>query len=316
MSFVIRPFAPTDYEAVAAIVSNAYPENLTTAEEVQYDDEHRAPHCKSQRWVAELDGKVVAYVDYTQWEGRYHPQKFWIYGGVLPGYQQQGMGTALYETISKALAALNPMTVYAQAREDLPHGMKFLTDRGYVEIERTWESVLDLAGFDPEPWRAYAAKVESAGIRLISQAELASDPERDTKLHALINQLRIDVPSPEPATAIPWENFVERYVTSPTLLPEGCFVAVTPDGRYVGFTGLYKDSGDGLFNTGLTGVLREYRGSGIAQALKLKATLWAREQGARGIRTFNASTNAPMLAINLRMGFVRRPAWVDFARHF
>lgn len=55
----------------------------------------------------------------------------------------------------------------------------------------------------------------------------------------------------------------------------------------------------------LTGVAPEYRGRKIAQALKLIAILHGKGLGADSIRTQNDSINAPMLAINRKLGFVR-----------
>jgi RimJ/RimL family protein N-acetyltransferase len=57
----------------------------------------------------------------------------------------------------------------------------------------------------------------------------------------------------------------------------------------------------------ITGVDRMYRGRKIALALKLLAIRWAIEKGASCIVTDNDSQNAPMLAINRKLGYVPRP---------
>ena len=64
----------------------------------------------------------------------------------------------------------------------------------------------------------------------------------------------------------------------------------------------------------LTGVLAEYRGRGIAQALKVRTIQFARERGYREIRTSNDSTNAPMLHINDLIGFRRGSPIIIFER--
>ena len=53
----------------------------------------------------------------------------------------------------------------------------------------------------------------------------------------------------------------------------------------------------------ITGVLPAYRGRKIAQALKLIAIRYAKARGANYIRTDNDSENAPMLAINRKLGY-------------
>jgi RimJ/RimL family protein N-acetyltransferase len=70
----------------------------------------------------------------------------------------------------------------------------------------------------------------------------------------------------------------------------------------------------GVLYQGITGPRREYRGRGLARALKLRTIEYARAQGKREIRTWNDTLNAPMLAINVKLGFVRQPAWITFEK--
>jgi GNAT superfamily N-acetyltransferase len=76
-----------------------------------------------------------------------------------------------------------------------------------------------------------------------------------------------------------------------------------------------KDEPKDLYQ-GLTGVRREYRGKGVAMALKLKTIEYAQRHGYAVIKTWNESNNVGMLAINEKLGFVRQPAWVTFAKEF
>ena len=70
----------------------------------------------------------------------------------------------------------------------------------------------------------------------------------------------------------------------------------------------------GVIYQHLTAVLRDERGKGIAMALKLKTIEYARAEGLREIRTWNASINRPMLAINEALGFAKQPAWITFGK--
>ncbi len=60
----------------------------------------------------------------------------------------------------------------------------------------------------------------------------------------------------------------------------------------------------------MTGVLTAYRGQEIAQALKRLAIDYAHRAGAVTIRTNNDFRNAPMLAINRKLGYQPEPGWI------
>ena len=60
-----------------------------------------------------------------------------------------------------------------------------------------------------------------------------------------------------------------------------------------------------MLNQNLTGVKEEYRGRGLGKWLKAAMLEWIKEEypEVQIIVTGNATTNAPMLAINKRLGF-------------
>ena len=54
----------------------------------------------------------------------------------------------------------------------------------------------------------------------------------------------------------------------------------------------------------MTGTLREFRGRGLARLLKLHQLEWAARDGIASVMTENDETNAAMLAVNTRLGYV------------
>lgn len=314
MNVSIREFTPDDYPALCNVSNAAYPEYPDTAEEWRHHDENRDPKCRWRRWVAEKAGAVVAHADYSQNSGMYHPRKFGLGVTVHPDSQGQGIGASLYELVLEKLAAFDPILVRSNTREDMSRGMRFLQDRGFEECMREWESRLDIRTFDMGPYEGHIDRVSADGIEIRTIRELEDDPERDHKLWDLDQTLDQDVPSPDPPTPVPFEHWRKARLQNPNLLPDAWFVAV--DGhQYVGCSNLWSSlaKADVLY-TGLTGVRREYRRRGIALALKLRAIQFARERGCPQVRTWNESRNEGMLSINVRLGFVRQPAWVDFVK--
>ena len=64
----------------------------------------------------------------------------------------------------------------------------------------------------------------------------------------------------------------------------------------------------------LTGTLPEYRGRGLARAAKVATIRWAAESGLRFLVTSNDDQNAPMLALNERLGYEPRTTIVELKK--
>ena len=79
-------------------------------------------------------------------------------------------------------------------------------------------------------------------------------------------------------------------------------MAVADDG-VVGTSFLFADRGGGLAANGGTGVMRAYRGKGLGLLMKQHSLAWAAAAGITRVMTQNDTTNAPMLAINARLGY-------------
>jgi GNAT superfamily N-acetyltransferase len=91
------------------------------------------------------------------------------------------------------------------------------------------------------------------------------------------------------------------------------FVAKEGD-LYVGSSSLLESGVAGVIDQGFTVVRPDYRGRGIAQAVKVHTAMYAKSRGMRFIRTFNDSDNSPMLAVNRKIGFVKKAEWITFEK--
>ncbi len=319
----IRPFdKERDYPAFAALANDLRLHSPTppgTEESWRLADCNRPGYEKWGRFVAEKEGEIAGIVAYSQPTNNYHSEKFEVYIGVYPKYQRQGIGTALYQAFSEAIAPHNPIEINADSYDDIPSRIQFWQKQGFVETWQDCDFHLNVASFDPGVLQGAADRVAASGIRIHTYSELKSDSERDRKVYELHCTLCDDIPSTEPFTHLPFEDFKKKYLQedSPSHLPDACFVAIDGDdksGDYIGLSALIKPGSGDYFYTHLTGVLSEYRGQSIASALKLRTALYAKEKNVPEICTTVSQKNRNMLAINEKMGFVKQPSWIDFKK--
>ena len=122
-----------------------------------------------------------------------------------------------------------------------------------------------------------------------------------------------DVPAPKPPTKMPYAEW-QKIWTRTNLIPDAWWIAVQ-DGQYLGQTNLWgSQAREDLLYTGLIGVLRSHRRMGIASALKVQAVRYAQAQGIGEVGTWNEANNEGMLAIDVRLGFVRQPAHIEYMK--
>jgi GNAT superfamily N-acetyltransferase len=312
----LRPFTAADYEPVVAVLNAAYPDYGWTVPELKHwDDGWDHDALFKRRVVAEESGTVLGYSETFHSRGQFVPDNYVLELVVTPAARRRGIGAALYEAATAILRERRARWARNGVKESEAGGVAFAKRIGAVELRREWESRLDVASFDPAPFAGAPRRVAESGVRITTLAdELTADPSAVRKAYELHEAARLDVPSIDPPTPGTYERFEEDVLRSPYALPEAHFLGIR-DGRYVAECSMGKEGTvAGVIYQHLTGVLRDERGNGIAMALKLRTIEYARSQGLREIRTWNASMNRPMLAINEALGFAKEPAWITFGK--
>ncbi len=211
-------------------------------------------------------------------------------------------GAALYERVTEFARGrgLTRLETSARLYRQGEPVAEFLKQRGFAEIDRDVPVMLDLTAFDP----ARFARRVPEGIRLLSWAEAGDTPAHRQRLYDLMTALDRDVPTngvhSDPP---PFEEF-EKDFGRPAWDSKALILAETEAGDWVGLSQIGFQEHSGIGWTFLTGVLLEYRGKGIAFALKLQTIDAAIARQCPLILTENHEDNAPMRAINKKLGFV------------
>lgn len=318
MDLRIRPLSPAgeDLEAIAALTRLVDPEGASTAEELRHRDAtlDRERYFR-ERILAESGSTAAGWGSLEHLPSQFHPDRYLLQLQVHPGLRRRGVGGALLDVLLEIAAGRGAELVRAEARASWPESLAWAERRAFREIRRGWEATLDLAGFDPTPHLGAAGRLAAAGIEIRALPDLrAADPGFLARYHAAWLVPARDEPEPDPVTPVPFDAWLAEEVEPPNALPELHLLAMR--GReIVGFTALHRDlARPGTFVHSLTGTMPEWRGTGVATALKAEATRRAMALGATRIRTYNDTANAPMVAINDRFGFARGDAWVILER--
>lgn len=316
MTLIIREAADADTPVLARLMTTVQPGQPWTPESLAHQHEFLRSHplrLHLQTWLAERNGQPVGMAAALQFPGMYHPDRYHAELMVLPDFARRGIGTRLAQVLETHLRKRGAQEVQAGAEEDQPLGIRFLEQRGFTEAMRFWDNVLKLEHFHLDAWQEHEHLPD--GVRIVSLAQLEQDIGQERARLAYYEALaeaRLDVPRTGEATAYTREDHEVRY-THPAFYPAGILLAVTSDNEVVALSELWKGEGNiHRLDTGLTGTRRAWRRKGLALALKLAGIRVARAYGATEIWTNNSTQNAPMLAINDRLGYKPRPAHIEF----
>lgn len=316
--FHIRPFNATDqdYAAIVAIYNAIWPDKPDTVALCQRRDAMRDKQYFFQRFIVEAQNQIVAVGMGCEIAWSYQPGKYVVTVNVHPAYEQQGIGSALYDHILQMLnqRPLPPTLLVSQAHEDKVRAVRFLEQRGFTLVMRSPMSRLEVAAFDPTQFAGMIDKVRTAGYQCYSMAAVAKfDPDWQRQIYELDWECTQDEPLPDAPSKPSLEEYVKDIFNHPDFLPGASFVALE-NGQYVAMTLCNQNAAQPtLLQTGFTGVLRTHRRRGLATTVKLLTIHYAQQNHFEAIDTYNEENN-PMYSINIALGFQPKPALLDFQK--
>ena len=302
--FTFRPLTiETDAADMARIYSYTLPEPISEATAREWWT-LREGEFRVTTLALDENKKAIGYwdVDHETWM---KPGTFWTKIVLVPEHRGKGLGSKMFDEILLVAGAQGATHLESAVREDDPATLRFVEKRGFKIQFHAFESTLELASFDEHCFDDLLARVQAEGFRFFSLAEAGFTDENKHKLYDVNRSSSLDDPGSS-------GSFPDFYAFSKNVFEASWFRADTQilaahGDDWVGLSaiGVYKE--DNHAYNAFTGVLRDYRGRGLAQALKLQTILLAKREGMRYIRTHNDSNNAPMLAINRKLGYKPLP---------
>jgi GNAT superfamily N-acetyltransferase len=298
----IRPARlESDLPALLRITS-PYETTPLTEEKVREFFTYNPPGRIQVRLVAvDEDDRAVAYGggvhEATAPEGH-----FIVWVIVDPPHRHQGVGAALWEALLQTLQAQGGTRLEVKVLEAEPDSVAFAERRGFRLDRHMFHSFLDLAAFDESPYLDGIRQLEAAGIRFCSLEDFPDTPENRRKLYDLNYQY-----PPEILSVIPAFEFFDQFICQADWFCRAGQLLAVDGETWAGLAAVSLQPQTGKAYNENTVVHPDYRGRKIARALKVLAARYARRNGAARLETDNNTINAPILAINRRMGYQPLP---------
>ncbi|HST18997.1 MAG TPA: GNAT family N-acetyltransferase [Gaiellaceae bacterium] len=280
----IRPAAPADAAAIVELGRAIDRDQIATEASFRALLERTAP-ATTERLVAEIDSRVIAWAP----SGTYASGSGWFWIGVDASCRRRGIGVELYRRIESRLADLGATRLETTPNDG--EGRAFLLARGF-EVA----NVMRASELDP---RTVPAPTTRADVGVVP---LGAALEHAHALFRLYAEARDDVPSDSPRSAWTFDEWRAETIDLP-LIDLDASVVVLEGGEPVALAWLCSDREGHRAEMLMTATRRDRRGRGLATLAKAASARRAAELGITRILTGNDRGNAPMLAVNRKLGF-------------
>ena len=232
--------------------------------------------------------------------------------------RSRGLGSRLYSDLLQTAGELDAQKIYFSVRDDDPASLRFAEQRGFQQRAHGIEMMLHLATFDDSPYDPIIADLKAQGFVFTNMAELGNTEEAQRKLYHLNSTAAASTPGND--NQEPWssfEDFQKSVCQANWYRPDGQWVVVdSQTGAWAAMSAITCfEAADSAYNL-FTGVDMPYRGRKLAQAVKVLALRYARQVlGAEKVRTQHNALNAPMLAIDRKLGYFQTPGMYGMVKN-
>jgi len=296
---LLRPLTPDDAPVFAALLSLGG--RSTSADDLRAADARRSPGDQPwRRLLTAPDGRVLGGAQLQR--SLFIPPAFLqVSVLVFPDARGQGVGEQLWQAARQAARDLGARGLSTDVPDADPAHRAWAERRGFTLRTHRYASELDLTRVSLADFRDTLDAAHAQGVTFT------------------------DLGSAEPVTLDRYIDFVaDRLTETPDLAgyprwhaaqvrealrldsdprPDWLILALGLDGEWLGTTAMVRFRHLPFVYNELTALHPSARGRGLALPLKLQAVQRAQAGGFTTMRTNNHSLNAPMLAVNRRLGF-------------
>ncbi|GAA3490335.1 GNAT family N-acetyltransferase [Streptomyces cremeus] len=308
MTVILRDYRPRtdDAESVLHLRRLLLPFNLSTAEAVEngVTDAHQDSHYRLTLAEDGAGGRVVGVLRAGIDHQAKQPGQGFAVVLVHPAHLGQGIGAALLRAAEEQTARAGARALRVWALDE--RGRSFAEKRGW---EPTGHA-LHYLGLDLTTATLPDAPPLPAGFELRDTSFLGDDPRALFDADA---EVVLDEPGSVGWVLDDYADWLAHDWNDPLHDRGLSSVAVAPDGRIAAFTTAQSD-GEDRYRSGMTGVRRDFRGLGLAKAVKSHSLRKARATGHRLAVTSNDDTNGPMRAVNTWLGYAHGTTEVEYVR--
>jgi len=279
-----------DAPGAVGLLSLVNPESVYTVGAFRHVWRASPADARRKAWCVEMDGDIVGWAFAGLMVETSEPGVGWVSVTVHPARREAGLGASLLGAAEHHAAAIGVTRLLSFSRAD-DATASFARAHGYEQTAANEVLVID-------PRRVEQPAVPG-DVEIRSFRQLAGNPRPifDVDLAA-----SLDMPGEVPFDAITYEHWLARFLHSP-LLDHDASNLVTVDGLPATYTMLLHDRETHRGQNNGTGTVPEFRGRGLATLAKRASLKRAAQLGCTAVYTGNDATNAPMLAINRKLGY-------------
>lgn len=284
MAVSIREGSVDDIAAAARLLNDVHPTRVITEAGFRHRLLGSPPEARRAWWAGRDGDTLVAWAS-AGVDHETSARSGYVSVSVLPSHRSRSIGTTLLE---RALAHLEDSSRIRSSADEA--GRSFAERHGFRHTHTS-----RISGVDPRT--VDTGELDSARTQIASLREVG--PEQTFTVDA---ESVLDEPGDDAIDAVEYEQWVRDYWDNPGLDFDVGRAAVV-DGKAVAVTYVMVDPESRRAFSAYTGTLRAYRGRGLARLAKLGVMRRLAELEVTLALTENDETNAPMLAINQRLGY-------------